>query len=303
MSGINDGINLAMAELNIDPSSLDDGSDLETETESKEAESEVKEEVVDAVDEFSDDDSDETAPEGEEKEVAPIEASEEVIEEPKLTAKEFQELHAAKVELEAKEKALTDQRVSMEKEFQEKYHDKVKTHDQMDDFFANLAQKDPDLFDLLKTEFQAHQEKYTVLDQFRKETDSLRQELNQFKSKASDEVTLTKLDAEMEKFNSSLGKEAETAGLKIDRKAIEEMWAKGLTVNEAFYAKYGEAFTKASASKAKLETATKKVAARPTVSTAGNVSRTNASTEKSFKGMDTRDVLSHFARQLTGKVS
>lgn len=303
MSGIDDGINSAMAELGIDSSNLDDGSDLETETESMDAASEVKEEVVEEASEFSDDDSDETAPEGEEKEAAPIEATPEVVEESKLTAKEFQELHAAKVELEAKEKAFTEQKASMEKEFQEKYHEKLKTHDQMDDFFANLAQKDPDLFDLLKVEFQAHQEKYTILDQFRKETDSLRQELNQFKSKASDEVTLTKLDAEMEKFNATVGKEAELAGLKVDRKAIEEMWAKGLTVNEAFYAKYGEAFAKASASKAKVDTVTKKVAARPTVSTAGNVSRSNAPVEKSFKGMSTRDVVGHFARTLTGKAT
>lgn len=292
-----DGVHAAASELGIDLNSLDESSDLETTVESTEAEGEVKEEAV--KDESSAEASlDESInPDDEENKEASVETAE-VVEEPKLTVKEFREIEAAKESLEAERKAFMEQRASMEKEFQEKYHEKVKTHDQMDDFFAHLADKDPELFDLLKGEYQEHEKQFNnpVIAKLREEQQSLRQELSQFKNKASDEVTLTKLDAEMNKFNSTIGKEAEAAGLKIDRKVIEDMWTKGLTVEEAFYAKYGASFAKASASKAKVETAEKKVAARPTVSTAGSVSRSNSSTQAQVP-KDAFGAVHHFAKQ------
>lgn len=279
---------------------VDDGTDassnVETEAQNTEVESEVKAEGTDAIEGQGEGNSEESASlEGEETKEAPIE-------EPKLTVKEFQEIQAAREQLERQQKAFMEEKAQLEKEFQEKFHDKVKVHDEIDSFFAQLATNDPDLFDLVKGAFQEHQKQFSnpVLDQLRQETQSLRQELDSFKSRASDQVTLTKLDAEFNKFASTIGKEAETAGLKIDRKVIEDMWTKGLSVEEAFYAKYGAAFAKAKESKAKVETVEKKIAARPAVATAGSVNRSTAPTQAKIPN-DAFGAVRHFAKQLTGK--
>ena len=299
----NSGVMSAAAELGIDLNSLDEGSDFETETESTEAEGEVTEQAVETEPEESDLDETE-APEGEEKTEVQTETPV-VEEEPKLTAKEFRELEAARTELATRETALKEERAAMEREFQEKYHEKVSTHDQMDDFFAHLADKDPELFDLIKGEFQEHQKQYSnpVLDATRKEIQELKNELKGFKEKTADEVTRTKLDAEMTQVKSTLGKEAEAAGLKIDWAKVEDAWADNpkLGLKNAFYAEYGESLVKASASKAKVDAVEKKVAARPAVSTAGNVSRSTAPVTQNFSKMNTRDVVGYFAKQLTGK--
>lgn len=297
----------SMSELGIDASLLD-ASDLEmtADTESTEAEGEeVIEEEVETEDNDEVEASDETeAPEGEEKEEVAPTTEEDESESPKLTAKEFREIEAARVELEAQQKAFQEEKQNLEKEFQTKYQDKVKTHDELDAFFSHLADKDPELFDLLAGEFKEHQKQFSnpMLDKTRQEISEIKKELEGFKSRATDEVTLTKLDADMEKFNSSIGKEAETAGLKIDRKAIEDLWAKGLTVEEAFYAKYGAAFASAKVSKAKVEAATKKAAARPVVNTAGNVGRSNTKAPADVPS-DAFDAVRYFAKQFSGKAS
>ncbi len=288
------------SELGFNPDSQEESSSTEAQTESTEAEGEATSEEVtpdaeaegaqDADQAVSDEDAQATA------------ETNVVEEEPKLTLKQFQELTAKEQEIAAKEKAFTERMQAQEKEFQEKYHEKVKTHDQIDDFFAHLATKDPDLFEILKGEFADHQKQYSnpVYDSIKTEMEALRKELGAFKNNASDQVTLTKLDGEMEKFNAALGKEAEAAGVKVDRKVIEEMWSKGLSVEEAFYAKYGSAFAKASASKAKVEVAQKKVQARPTVATAGTIGKTNAPA-KSEVPRDAFGAVAYYAKQLTGK--
>lgn len=288
------------ANLGINLDSQEESSSTEVETESMEAEGETASEEVnpdlevegnqEAETEISDEDASATA------------ETKTVEEEPKLTLKQFQELQAKEQEIATKEKAFMERMQAQEKEFNEKYHEKVKVHDQMDDFLAHLAEKDADLFEIIKGEFAEHQKQYSnpVYNSIKTEMEQLRQELGQFKNKASDEVTLTKLDGEMEKFNSTIGKEAEAAGLKVDRKVIEEMWVKGLSVKEAFYAKYGPAFAKASASKAKLATVVKKTEARPAVSTVGTIGKSNTP-GKAEVPRDAFDAVNYFASKLTGK--
>jgi hypothetical protein len=291
----------AMASLNIDASSLDDGGiePAPVEPEDKEVEGETAE-----VEEGEESDAAEVqdpSPEGEEKAAT----RPEVVEEPKLTAKELQEIEAEKLALNAERENFHKEMKAKETEFLTNYQAKLEEHGQFDAFLDTLAANDPSLFELVKDAFSEHQKQYNnpLLSELRQRQAALEKELSGFKAKASDEVTLTKLDSEFNKFNSSIGKEVEAAGLKIDRKAIEDLWAKGLTVEEAFYAKYGAAYAKAQASKAKVETVEKKVAARPTVSTAGSVKRSSAPVEKDFSKMDSRATVGWFARQIAGKTA
>lgn len=299
------GIYAAAAEQGIDVNSLDEDSNFGDETQSMEAEGEATEDVVKEGDEVSDeDDSEELGnPEGEETEEAAV--AQEVTEDaPKLTAKEHQELQAARDELAQERKAFTEERAQVEKELREQYTDKIKKFEEIDAFLAEYAANDPDAFDLFRGDFQKFQRQYSnpVIDSLRSELQTISQELGQFKAKASDEVTLTKLDSEMEKFMSATGKDAEAAGIKVDRKVIEDLWAKGLTVEEAFHAKYGANYVKAKESKAKVATSEKKVQGRPAVSTAGNVSRSNTPVKHEVP-KNSFDAVKYFARQLTGKAS
>jgi hypothetical protein len=292
------------SEMGINVDSLDEGLDLGDESTSMEAEAEVKEDAEAAVDsEVSDeDDSEIESTEGEEEK--PVEVSEEApIEEPKQTAKEIQEIEAARVELEAKEKAITERFAIQEKEFQEKYHEKLKAHDELDSFLAEVAETDPDLFEVFKEKFQAHQKQYfnPVINELREKNNQLEQKLDTFLKKASDEVTITKLDSEMNKAKASLGKEAEAAGLKVDWQKVEDLWADNpkLSVDAAFYALYGANLTKASASKAKVEAVEKKIQARPSVSTAGSVNRSN-SPKAEVVPNNAYDAVRYYAKKLTG---
>lgn len=300
------GVYSAASELGIDVATLDESPDFETDTESMEAEGEVKEEALAVDAEISDEDDEvESVPEGEEKE-APVEAptEEAPIEEPKLTAKEFQEIEAQRQAFEAEKAAFMEQKASLEKEFQEKYHEKLKAHDEIDSFLAEIAETEPDLFEVFKEKFQAHQKQYfnPVINELREKNNQLEQKLDSFMKKASDEVTITKLDSEMNKAKSTLGKEAEAAGLKVDWKKVEDLWADNpkLSVESAFYAIYGSNLTKAAASKAKVEAVAKKVEARPKVATAGNVGRSNTPTQANVPS-NTFDAVRYFAKQLTGK--
>lgn len=299
MVDIHESINSAMTELGISPESENSTPEQVTETENTEVESEVNGEEVKASQE---DNQEGTTLEGEEtNEVAPTEV---VAEEPKLTAKEFQEIQAAREQLELKEKQITERFAAQEKEFQEKYHEKLKVHDEMDSFLAQVHDNDPDLFDLIQGSFKEFKRQFSnpVFDELRRETQSLRQELNGFKEKASDEVTRTKLDAEINQVKSSLGKDAEAAGVKIDWTKVEDTWADNpkLNIEGAVYALYGANIMKATASKAKVEAVTKKVEGRPTVTTAGSVNRSSAPSIAKVPS-DAFGAVKHFAKQLTGK--
>lgn len=292
----------AMSEAGISPDSLDADSDLETVTESTDAEGEVKEEVVDS---HSEEQTEEIVSEGEETET-PVEESKEVqTEEPKLTAKEFQELEVAKSQIENERKAFMEEKAQFEKEVQEKYLAKVQDFDQFDAFLGELAETDADLFGLIKDAFSAHQKQYNnpINQKISQEIAELKKELSAYKAKASDEVVMTKLNSEMNEAKATLGKEAEAAGLKVDWTKIEDAWAENpkLDIKKAFYAEYGEQLLKASVSKAKVSQVVNKVANTPKVSTAGTVKRSNTPAEKDFSKMDARDVVGYFARQLTGK--
>lgn len=303
MIDANEGLSSVMTEMGIDPNSLDEGSDLEVETESMEAEGEANEETEDTESDLEDDSIDPETHEGDE--APPTEAAEVVEEEPKLTAKEFRELDAKRIELDAKEKAITERFANQEKELQEKYHEKVKTHDEIDAFLGHLAEKDPELFDLFKGEFQEHRKMYTnpLQEETRREISELRKELDSFKNKAGNEVTLTKLETEMNQAKATYGKEAEEAGLKVDWAKVEDAWADNpkLGLKNAFYAEYGESMVKAAASKAKVEAVTKKIDSRPKVATAGTINRANSSASENLSGMSIGDVLRLEARKFTGK--
>jgi succinate dehydrogenase flavin-adding protein (antitoxin of CptAB toxin-antitoxin module) len=304
MSDLN-SVYSAASELGIDVATLDEGSDFETETESTEAIGEVNEEAVNT-EALDDGESDEPTLEGEETE-APIEAPEmeaPIKEEPKLTAKEFQEIQAAKETLELERKAFTEEKVQVEKEFRAQYHEKVQAHDELDSFLTETAQNDPDLFEVIKEKFQAHQKQFNnpVINELKEQNKALNEKLDSFLNKASDEVTRTKLDSEMNQVKSTLGKEAEIAGIKVDWLKVEDAWADNpkLSLENAFYAMYGANLTKAAASKAKVEAVQKKVQARPAVATAGAVKSSNAPTKAAVPS-NTFDAVRYFAKQLTGK--
>ena len=291
----------ALAASGIDASSIDDGSLDLSQFESVEQEAPAESEVAhegaeEVVGEVATEGAEAVKTEGEETKEAPIE-------EPKLTAKEFQEIYAAKQELELKEKAFTERMQSQESEFKTQYQEKLTEYDKFDSFLASLAQKDPDLFGVLQSEYQEHTKHYAnpVVDKVSKEVAELRKELSQFKSKASDEVTLTKLSSAMNELKAGLGKEAEALKIKVDYNAIEDMWAKGIEPKEAFYAKYGESLHKAALSRAKVEIATKKVEAQPKVATAGNVNRSNVSKGASYKDMSWDQAMGAALKSVLGK--
>jgi hypothetical protein len=301
----NSGVYAATEALGIDLNSLDADSDFETPTESTEAEGEASEEGVKEEGELTDEneDSELEQTDGEETQEAQEKPAEETPkEEPQLTAKEHQELQAAREELAKERQAFTEERAQVEKELREQYSEKLTRFDELDAFLADYAERDPDAFGLFKNDFQEYQRQYSnpVINSLKTQIESLTKEVGQFKAKASDEVTLTKLDTELKNFMSTTGKEAEAAGIKIDSKVIEDLWAKGLTVEEAFNAKYGAAFLKLSVSKAKAATVEKKVQARPPVATAGNVNRSNSPVKEAVP-TNAFDAVRYYAKQLTGK--
>lgn len=296
------GVQSIASELGFTTDSQEESPSSEVVTESTEAEGEAKNEEGEA----EPTEGVETEENSSTEEDAQASAeTEEVKEEPKLTLKEFQELNAKQVELEAKEKAFTERMLAEKKEFQEKYQEKLKVHDQFDDFLGHLADKDPEFFGLIQAEYAEHLKQYSnpVIEKIRQENAAIREELDSFKNKASDEVTRTKLDSEMNQLKATLGKEAEASGLKVDWTKVEDAWADNpkLGIKNAFYAEYGEALLKAATSKAKVQAVTKKVDARPSVNTSGNLNRANAKTETNFKGMNTFDSIKELARQVTGK--
>jgi succinate dehydrogenase flavin-adding protein (antitoxin of CptAB toxin-antitoxin module) len=294
----------AMNDLGIDPSKLDASEETESASNDMEVEASAEETEGEAPTEGEgenvDPSQEKSASEGEENE-----ATEKVTEEPKQSAKEIQEIQAARQELEAKEQAFMERMSKQEKEFQEKYLDKVKSFEEFDVFLEHLANKDPELFDLVKAEFSEHHKQYSnpVISKLMQEQAELKKELSAFKASASDQVTLTKLDAEWNKVTSTIGKEAEAAGIKIDRQKIEDLWADNpkISLEAATYAIYGASIAKAAASKAKVSVAEKKVAARPVVSTAGSVNKSTVKAEKDFSGMSASDAVRYFAKQLAGK--
>ena len=304
MSLVSSGMSSAMSDIGIDPSTIDGDSDLEVADNSMDAEVETNEEVVDAATEDDEDDSlDPEKPEDEEKGAEPV--AEEVIEEPKLTVKQFQEIETAKQNLEVERKAFHEEKQKMEVELNEKFHEKVKAHDELDSWLAHVANNDPDLFEVIKEGFQGYQNAANTpeMKALKGEQDALKNELKAIKEQFSNVNTIQKLDAEMVQLKSTLGKEAEVAGIKVDWSKIEDVWAKGLDPKKGFYAEYGEALLKASVSKAKVDAVTKKESARPQVSTAGSMGRANTTSEKDFSKSSTRDVLGYFAKQFGGKAS
>jgi hypothetical protein len=287
----------AFQELGIDKSRIDN--DEPEVTEAPKPEQDAKAEVVEENKEESDleheQESDEVKPEGEETNEAPIE-------EPKLTAKEFQEIELAKTELATKQQAFQEEMQAKEKEFQANYGDKLKDYNQFDDFLAYYAEKDQDMFRLIQSDFQdfIKQSAHPMVEKFNQKVSDLEAKLSKFEAKASDEVVITKLNAEVEKVKNTIGKEAEAAGIKIDYKAVEDVWGNNpkLSFEEALWAKYGASLAKAQASKAKVATAESVVKARPVVATSGAVKKSNAPTVKDYSRMSYLDILKEEAKLL-----
>lgn len=299
---IDPAISSAMSELGIDQNSLDADEITNVESDNKEVEAKAEES---SEEEASGEDGDhteaveasESQPEGEEKVEAPVE-------EPKLTAKEFQEIETQRQQLEIERKSFHEEKTKLEAEFQEKYADKIKAHDELDSFISELEVKDPDLYGLIKQSFNEHVRQYNnpQVAALREKMSAIESELNQFKSNATAEVTLAKLDGDMKKLQDTLGKDAEAAGVKLDLQKIKEKWAKNpdLSLEETAFVLYGPALMKASASKAKVEAVTKKVQSQPSVKTAGSVSATKATSTQDWTKMSAEDRVNYFARQLKG---
>lgn len=289
----------AMQDLGIDQSSLDDGSIEAPQDEAQEPE---------VGKENSDQDEQAEAAESAETNEANQEAAQEsapVVEEPKLTLKEFQEIEKRSQDLNLREQAFKEEVQRTETELQTKYGAKAQAHDDLDNFLTNVAAENPAFFEEIKSAFQAYQAQYKnpVIEGLTQKQAALEKELNQFKAKASDEVTRTKLDSELNEARKTLGKQAEDAGIKPDWTKIEDFWADNpkSNIEAAFFAIHGPAMMKAAVSKAKLDTVGKQVAARPTVKTAGVMNRSSAPAEKDFSKMSIGEMLKYEARKITGR--
>jgi CRISPR/Cas system-associated endoribonuclease Cas2 len=291
----------AMAELGIDANKLDNDpveypEDVQAENPEAAAGEQGSEEAEAEESDLESEQESEQKPEGDENNEAPIE-------EPKLTAKEFQEIESQKKALESEKIALTEERQKLETEFKQRFEEhntKLMEHQVYDDFLAHLAEKDPALYELIEAEFKEHHKQYSnpVMQRMNSELSELKKELGQFKNRASDEVTIVKMNTEIEKVKNSIGKEAETLGLKVDYKALEDVWADNgkLSFEDAFYAKYGAAMVRAAASKAKVSTAENISKARPAVNTSGVVKKSNAPAIKDYSRMNAIDILKEEAR-------
>lgn len=230
-------------------------------------------------------------------------ATEVVAEEPKLTRKEFLEIEQARTSFEAEKTAWMQEMESKKQEFETQYEEKIKTHDELDSFLAEIASTEPDLFEEIKAKFQNHQKQYSnpVIDKLRKEQEAMKKELGTFKARASDEVVINKLTSEMKELQGTVIKEAEAYGLKIDPKTIEDLWADSkLPPRQAFFAVYGEQMLKAQASKAKVSHVEKKLASAPKVSTAGSVKKSNSAPAKDYGRMSVDDILKEEAFKVAG---
>jgi hypothetical protein len=293
-------------DLGIDLSKADDGSlgpSEVNETEAEASEAEATEEV--GAEAQAEENSAKEGSEAQDGKNPEVEAKEAPVEEPKLTHKEFLAIQTEKQALDAERKSFQEEMTKQRQELQEQFGSKVEEYDKFDSFLDRLAQKDPDLFKILQGEFAEHVQHYSnpVVDKVAKEVAELKKELSSYKAKASDEVTLAKLDAEFNSFMNTTGKEAEALGIKVDRKALEDTWAKGGSLEEAFYAKYGKQVVTATKSKLKLETATKTVAAQPKVTTAGSVKRSTVPTTKDYGSMSWDEAARYEMRRVQGKVS
>ena len=304
MSDLGSDVESAMQSLGIDSATVDDGSLDPSEFNEAEASEETSPSDKEACEAELSSDTDEplesleTTTEEEEKVEAPTE-------EPKLTLKEFQELNAKEQALAAREAKFNEDFAKKEQELEAQYGEKAREYDLFDSFLSTVAENRPELFDDLQAEMKEYQKHYAnpQVDKVTREIAELKKELGQFKARASDEVTITKLDTQLKETMSTLGKEAESLGIKVDTKIIEDLWAKGFTTDEAFEAKYGAMLRKASLSRAKVEFAEKKVKASPSVSTAGNVKRSTQSTTADYGKMSWDQAAMHALKQVTGKAS
>lgn len=297
MIDTNSAVMEAATELGFTSESTEAIPSVETESTSTDAKAKVETKEGEAPTQEGEESQEAVEGEGEESAIP------EKTEEAPKTAQELEAIEARSKEIELKEKAFMDRMQAQEKEFQQKYHEKLKSHDEVDTWLSNVAESDPELFEVIKASFQDHQKQFNnpLIASLREEQAKIKEELDGFKAKASDEVTRTKLDAEMNQIRSTLGKEAETAGLKVDWTKVEDVWADNpkLSIKDAFFALHGESMMKAMASKAKVEAVAKKVQGRPTVTTAGNVKSANASITKDIP-TDAFGAVQHYARQLAG---
>lgn len=297
---IDPAISSAMQELGIPQSRMDDGETPTVEAEDKEVEAQPEESIEQEASEENGD----LKEEGEEAQATTEgEVTEEVpVEEPKLNAKEIQEIEAQRLQLDTERKAFQEERQRIETEFQEKFGEKIRMHDELDAFISDLETTDPDLFAVIKSSFGQYAKQFNnpVIAELRKQQEGLKAELDQFKSNATAEVTLAKLDTDLKKLQDSLGKEAEAAGVKLDLNKVKEVWASNpkLSPEQAAWVAYGPSLYKAAASKAKVSASEKKVAARPAVKTAGSMQASKGNTGTDFSKMSTREIVEWEARQL-----
>lgn len=301
---IDPAITEVMSDLGIDAKNLDGAITDEAPVE------EIKEEVAseEVADEVKEDgepaENNEEASkiEGEEpsedapKEVTPEETAK--IQEYETKIAEFQ------AQLQAKEASFMEEKAKWHEQL-EASKEKVQIHDEIDSFLAHVAENDPDLYEVIQKEYQNHHKQYSnpVIDQLRKQQAELNKKLESFTAKASDEVTRTKLDSEVNQVKATIGKEAEAAGIKIDYQAVEDVWADNpkLSYEEALFAKYGAAIAKAKASKAKVEAVETKLKARPAVATVGTAKRSNVSADKDFSKLSYDESIMEIFSKVTGR--
>lgn len=296
-----------LEELGINPDSLDSsdldlgGDDVTAATEESSKEDPESEDGDE--DGESSESVEESSPEGEEKAATDEATAPEEVPEEK-TAEESQDLEASRIAFEAEKKSFTEERLKTETEFVKQYAEKLKAHDDFDSFLSNMASEDSELFSLVQEEYAkfAKANHNPALEGLKKQQEDMAKSLSEIKQKFSDEATRIKYDADLTKVKSTIGKEAESLGIKTDWKLVEDVWAANpkLTLEEAFHAKYGANLAKAAASKAKVQAVENKVQSRPTVSTAGTVQRSNSKQSTSVPS-DAHDAVRHFAKQYAGK--
>lgn len=251
--------------------------------------------------EMNDDDS-EDAESDDEVEQPKESASEFVItykgEKHKLDKKTYDEYAHKGFDYYEKTRALADERKSFEAEKQEleveleqfvsQNEDIHNQYNQLDYFFRSLQKTDPDLFEEVQekiTDFTRHFDNPYVkkaLD----ETKRLKQDLESQHNAKEDQAIRDQFNRELSEVKSQYSNDIKTLNLDVDWKEVENEWIRGeaadMTVDQAFWKRYGKEINMRYKNKAKLS-GLKKTSGKATPTMAGKKSARQVKGKPDFK--------------------
>lgn len=148
----------------------------------------------------------------------------------------------------------------------QKHQEQLRELEQWSFALDQLKQSAPDIFEEIQRAYTGVKQQFTnpILEQqlkaIREEMEPLKKNLTQ----RENELILKGFESEWE-ASKSVEQSLSELGIKLDKDQVMKEWANtGLSVNKVIGALYGEQILKAQASKAKVATVQKKVAAKPT---------------------------------------